>query len=317
MTEFTVTIVGTGVIGTSMGLALKQHKEPIRVLGHDKDLLRAKEGVKMGAFDRAEWNLVNACEKADLIVLAIPLSGIRFTLEAIAKDLKQGVVITDTTPNKVDTLAWAQELLPEHAHFVGGNPIVQPAGTGYEHASADLFRGRLYCLTPAATANETAVETMLALVSLLGAAPFFLDPAEHDGLMAAVEHLPAMLSVALVNTLLEQGAWNEGRKLAGSLFEHVSAGAVGDPDALKEAWLSQQTNLPRLVDALIRQLTALRDLLVAEDGGEPLAQAIDRAVVERASWQKDVREGKFIGPEVTTPPLEKQGLFKRLFGIRR
>ncbi|MEW5961734.1 MAG: prephenate dehydrogenase/arogenate dehydrogenase family protein, partial [Chloroflexota bacterium] len=90
MSNFTITIVGTGVIGASLGLALKQSQEPLRVLGHDKDLLHAKAGVKQGAFDRAEWNLVNACEPADLIILAIPLNGIRATLAAIAPYLKPG-----------------------------------------------------------------------------------------------------------------------------------------------------------------------------------------------------------------------------------
>ena len=79
MSDFTITIIGTGVIGTSIGLALKQQKDPMRVLGHDKDLTYAQAGVKMGAFDKAEWNLVNACEKADLIILAIPFNGIRST----------------------------------------------------------------------------------------------------------------------------------------------------------------------------------------------------------------------------------------------
>ena len=120
MSNFTVTIVGTGVIGTSIGLALKAQKEPIRVLGHDKDLTYAQAGVKMGAFDRAEWNLVNACEKADLIILAIPLNGLRATLAAIASFVKPGVVITDTTATKAVVMDWAAELLAPagQAHFV-------------------------------------------------------------------------------------------------------------------------------------------------------------------------------------------------------
>ena len=97
MSNFTITIVGAGVIGTSLGLALKQGQDPPRLLVHDKALANANAAVKKGAFDKAEWNLVNACEKADLIFLAIPLDGIRPTLEAIAPYLKENCVISDTS----------------------------------------------------------------------------------------------------------------------------------------------------------------------------------------------------------------------------
>jgi prephenate dehydrogenase len=317
MSNFTVTIVGTGLIGTSLGLALKQLKDPITILGHDRDLLHAKAGVKMGAFDKAEWNLVNACEQADLILLAIPLNGIRLTLEAIAPYVKQGVVISDTTPTKMPVLAWAAELLPEHAHFVGGNPVVQSAGTGHTHASADLFRKRLYCLTPAPEAPEAAVQLMIGVIGQLGAEPFFVDAVEHDGLMTAVEHLPGLLSVALVNTLSGQKAWRETRKLAGGLFEQISAGADGDPDGLAESFSAQRENLNRWLIMYIDQLKTIQGLLSQDDAAESLAQLVDHSVVERANWLTDYQQGNFRDPELALPDMEKRGLMKQLFGFGR
>jgi len=183
MSKFTITVIGTGVIGTSLGLALKQQDDPPYLIGHDKDLTAAKEAAKMGAFDKVEWNLINACEPADLIILAIPLNGVRATLEAVAPYLKQNAVISDTCPSKQAILNWTHQLLPEHIHFVGGNPVVHTAGSGYSKARANLFQGRIYCLTPASSAHEEAVQLLTGLVSLVGAEPFFLDPAEHDGLM--------------------------------------------------------------------------------------------------------------------------------------
>ncbi len=317
MSTFTVTIIGTGVIGTSLGLALKQSQEPMRVLGHDKDLLYAKAGVKQGAFDRAEWNLVNACEQADLIILAIPLDGIRATLEAIAPYLKQGAVVTDTATSKAPVLAWAKELLPPHAFFVGGNPIVQPAGSGHEHAAADLFRQKLYCLTPAPTADERAVQSMIGLVGLIGANPFFVDAAEHDGLVTAVSHLPALLSVSLVKTLTTQNSWREIRKLAGGLFAQMSAAASGDPDALKEELLNNRQNLVRWLDAYQAQLQALRTLLTQDGSDEALAEWLDQAIVERQNWLTDYQQGRFIDPELKSPEIERRGFMKQLIGIGR
>lgn len=318
MSDFTITIVGSGVIGTSLGLALKKTKDAIRVLGHDKDLVNAKAGVKQGAFDRAEWNLVNACEQADLIILAIPLNGVRATLEAVAPYLKQGAVISDTVANKAFVLAWAEELLPEHVHFVGGNPIVQPAGSGHGHATADLFRQKLYCLIPAPSADEQAVQLVVGLVNLLEATPFFLDASEHDGLVAAVTHLPALLSAALVRSLIDLGSWREMRKVAGGLFERVSSGAAGDPEVLKDDLLANRDNLIRWLDTYMTQLQELRALLTsADDSDENLVGLLDKAIVERQNWQTDYEQGRFIDPELKSPEIAKRGLMKQLIGIGR
>ena len=316
MSNFTITVVGAGVIGTSIGLALKQAEDPPRLLAHDKDLGHARAAVKMGAFDKAEWNLINACEQADLIILAIPSTGVHATLEAIAPYLKEGVVISDTTPSKVSALASAQALLPAHAHFVSGNPIVRPAGSGYDHADVDLFQNRLYCLTPASSAAEAAVQLMVGIVTLLGAEPFFLDAVEHDGLITAIESLPAVASLALVQTLTTQGAWREMRKLAGPLFEQISAGAVGDPDAWKDRFLANRDNLVRWIDRYLAQLNELRALLVTVDNAEEtLAQQLDQTVVARRNWLVDYQKGHFIDPELASPKVESRGLMQQLIGF--
>jgi prephenate dehydrogenase len=316
MSNFTITIIGTGVIGASMGLALKQNKDAPRLLGHDKELDQAKAAVKLGAFDKAEWNLINACEPADLIILAIPLSGIRPTLQAIAPYLKAGAVVSDTSRHKATVLTWATELLPSHVHFVGGDPLVQPAGLGQSHASANLFRSRLYCLTPAASADETAVQLLVSVVSLLGATPFFMDAEEHDGLAVAVDTLPSLLSVALLHTVASQSSWREMRKLAGHLFEQTSSGARGDPDSLKEGLLSQRETLLYWLDSYLAQLQQVRALLVeGEASSEALSHKLDQAIVERHNWLVDYQRGNFDDPELTPPSMERPSLMKQLIGF--
>ncbi|MCB0193318.1 MAG: prephenate dehydrogenase/arogenate dehydrogenase family protein [Anaerolineae bacterium] len=316
MSTFTITIVGTGVIGTSLGLALKQKDESLRLVAHDKDLGNAKAAAKLGAFDKVEWNLINACDQADLIMLAIPLSGIQFTLKAIADDLKQNVVISDTAASKAIVSTWAEELLPDHAHYVGGNPLVRPTGLGYENAAADLFHGKLYCLTPSASANEQAVQLMVDIIALLGAEAFFLDPAEHDGLTAATEYLPTLLSVALMRTLTQQKTWREQRKLAGQRFEQVTSGAVGDPDSLRDGFLENSDSLTRWLDLTIAHLQQLRSLIAAgHESEETLAQIIDQAVVERTNWMVDVDKGRFTDPELASPKVERPGFLQQMIGF--
>jgi prephenate dehydrogenase len=315
MSTFTITVIGAGVIGASMGLAFKQEKEPLRLIVHDKELSQAQAAVKRGAFDKAEWNLINACEPADLIILALPLSAIRPTLEAIAPYLKPGVVITDTARLKASVLTWANELLPAHVHFIGGDPLVYAPGIGLEHATKELFRQRLYCLTPAPQADESAVQSMVGIVSLLGAKPFFLDAVEHDGLVAAVDTLPTLVSAALLETVVGQSSWRELRKLAGRAFEQVSAGASGDPDSLRDSLLANKEVLLHWLDSYLGQLQQFRALLVEANAAEALAQKLDHAVVERHNWLVDYHRGSFDDPDLALPPLEKRGLMQQLVGL--
>ena len=108
-----VAIVGTGCIGTSIGLALSQSDQPFYIVGHDKDLSHAKTARKLKAVDKTDWNLIGACEGADVIVLAIPMNGIEDTLRAVAPHLKEGCVVTDTATLKGQVVTWAEEILPE------------------------------------------------------------------------------------------------------------------------------------------------------------------------------------------------------------
>ncbi len=316
MSNFTITVVGAGVIGISLGLALKQEKDPPQLLVHDKVLEKANAAVKRGAFDKAEWNLLNACEAADLIVLAIPLSGIQPTLAAIAPYVKEGVVISDTARSKVPVLKWAAELLPAYAHFVGGDPLVHPSGSGSEYASADLFRHRPYCLTPDPTADETAVQLLVGLIGLLGAEPFFIDAQEHDGLAVAIDTLPTVASIVLLNTVSHSTSWREMRKLASSLFEQVSSGASGDPDSLKENLLANRENLIHWLDSYMGELSQLRALLTEpETSAETLVQKLDQAIVERHNWLTDYRQGRFDDPELAPPSTERPSLMRQLIGF--
>lgn len=309
-----ITIVGTGCIGTSIGLALRQTQQPFYIVGHDKELSHANAARRLQAVDKTDWNLINACEQADVVILAIPLSGVEETMRALAPHLKQGCVVADTASLKQQVVRWAQALLPKTVSFVGGDPVVVSDGSGPDAADADLFRGNLYCITPASEVHPDAVSLISDLVTLLGGQPYYLDAAEHDGLIAAMEHLPQALGLALASSTMHAATWREMRKLAGGGFERIS-GLIGeDPDALSSLLLANQDNLVRWLDAYADSLSAVRDL-VARGEHEPLAQFIDRAVVARKQWLQDRRE-RF--SEIKAPEVERTSLVRQLFiGGRR
>lgn len=304
-----ITIVGTGSIGTSIGLALRQSEEPLVIVGHDKDPGHAGTAKKLKAVDKTNWNLIGACEGADVVILAIPMPAIEDTLKALASHLKKGCVVTDTASLKEQVVRWAEELLPETVNFVGGNPVVISAGAGPDAADSDLFRNSLYCITPASNVHPDAVSLVSGLVALLGGQPYYLDPAEHDGLMAGVEHLPQALALALAQGTMEGASWREMRKLAGGSFERIVALVGEDPDAFSSVLLANRTNLVRWLDAYAGAVKEVREL-VAQGEHEPLAQAVDKAVVARREWYQDRQAGY---AEIRPAEVERPGFLRQMF----
>lgn len=319
MSNVKITIIGVGAIGTSLGLALKQTDDPPRLIAHDKDPLHTRQALKMGAFDKSEWNLINAVDNADLIVLALPADAVRPTLEAIAADLKPDAVLTDTLSTKADILQMATELLPPTVHFVGGHPIVLPGGSGPEHASADLFKNALYCLTPAPNVAPEAVQLVDNFVSLVGGTPFYLDPLEHDGLVSTVNDLPLLLSVALAHNASQSPTWKETRKLAGNTFAQMTAGAAMDATALAAMMRANRINLVRRIESIIGTLKQAQSLLENDDPAG-FESFVEKAITARAAWLADF-EGNKLSTLYEKPieTVKKENMFAQLlqFGKRR
>lgn len=296
-----ITLVGLGFIGGSVGLALRKSGGEMQVVGHDRDPSRARQARRMGAIDRSEWNLVSACEGADVVVLALPPEGLRDTLEALAGDLKPGCLVTDTATMKGTVVRWAEELLPPQVAFVGGDPVIQSPGQGLDGARADLFQDRLYCLTPGATVPPSAVQQAVDLVRLLGAEPYFLGADEHDGLRAAVEHLPALLTALLMREVACSPAPREMRLLRGRLLAQAEALMDEDVATYRALCLGNSFAITRWSRAVRRGLRELEQLMEAGDG-DMLTALFEEAL--------DVEDGA-TGQELPNPSLWRQWLGMR------
>jgi prephenate dehydrogenase len=310
-----ITIVGTGLIGTSMGLALRQSREKeIEVIGHDKDRGQARLAQRMGAVSRVERNLIAACARADMIVLAIPASAIRETLALIARDLKQGCVVTDTASVKASVLKWADEYLPAGVHYVGGDPILVGDEAGIEGARDDLFKGALYAVTPSTRASSESLKLVTDLVGLLGAIPHFIDPYEHDGLIGGTEHIADVLAVVLLRTLSASGGWRDMRRLCGSTFDRVTCFSQADASEYSSRALLNQENLVRWIDAFSQELDLFRRLV--QRGDATAIEGYYEAEMEtRLQWLKD-RATQNWGdlPERTDLPTSGEIMSQMFFG---
>jgi prephenate dehydrogenase len=282
-----ITIIGMGLIGTSIGLAIRKARgDEIDVVGHDKDQGVAGAAKRMGAVHKVERNLFAACSQADMIIMAIPASGVKETLELVANDLKSGCVITDTASLKVPVLKWADQLLPDRISFVGGDPILFGDDAGIESARADLFEKKLYCLIPSARASSDAVKLATDLVAMLGAIPHYIDQYEHDGLIGGTEHIADVAAVTLLGTLSSSNGWHDMRRLCGATFDRVTCFSVSDPAEYRDRVLLNSDNVVRWIDALQEELFNFRTLIKRGDA-DAIENYYQTQMDVRKQWLED------------------------------
>jgi prephenate dehydrogenase len=308
MTRPKVTIIGLGLIGASIGMALREAESDFQLVGHDKDGAVSKKARDMGAVEKTEWNLVSATEGADLVIMATPTMAIKETFEAIAPYLSPDCVVTDTSSVKVQVLQWADDLLPQTVHFVGGDPMVSSDDTGIDAARADLFTGATYCIVPSLRAHPAAVELVTSMVRSVGAFPFFLGAAEHDGQIVGVEHLPMMAATALLMTTTQSSAARDISRLPSRTFWRATHLSSTDPATYRDICLTNSENISRWIDLYIERLKDLQQRLSAADA-ETWENLFAELINERARWQR----GRVVAEEeATSEALNEIGGFRSL-----
>jgi prephenate dehydrogenase len=316
--KLNVAIVGLRLIGASAGLALHRYQDKVSVVGHDPDPDVAGKAKKAGAVDRTEWNLINAVATADRVILALPLSEIHATLDAIKQDLRPGCIVVDTADVKAPVVQWAAELLPPEVHFVGGHPIILSETLEPDGARADLFEGKLFCLTPGPRTDGTAVQLATDVAEALGAKPFFMNAEEHDGLAAGVEQLPSLLAAALMSVTSSSPGWKDMRKLAANQF---FASTLMLSRTGKEAMagpLANGENVVHWLDAIVAELTSYRDQLVRGDADDLVAR-VDSGLAAGQNWLSAAYSGNWDKDTDSTAEMPTAGSTMRdmLLGRRR
>ena len=311
-----VSIVGLGMIGISAGLALRRYQDRVTVIAHDLSPEASSLAKRMGAVDRTEWNLISAVVKADRVILALPVHELRDTLAAIGPELKAGSVVMDTAEVKVPVIQWAAELLPEGVHFVGGHPIVMAERLDREGARADLFEKKLFCLTPDGRTNDAAVRLAADVVEAMGGQPFFMDPAEHDGLAAGVEQLPAILSGALMSVTTRSPGWSDMRKVAGNQYFLSTLLTAETGMAAASAAVANREHTVHWLDTVIRELETWRDRVAAGDT-EGLAEGFDVGMNAVQRWVVAQITGNWEEEKLPAELPTGGSVFKDLFFGRR
>jgi prephenate dehydrogenase len=202
-----ITIIGTGLIGGSLGLALRKTGFNGTIVGCDRrDVLRRAKRVR--AIHSGVADPIDACRGSDVVVLATPVGGIIELIQRLAPSLSAKSLLTDVGSTKAEIVACAQRVFGKEAprRFLAGHPMAGKESSGIEFADPDLFRGAVWFVTPLPKqrTNNGLISEYLAWVRKLGAKVASLDAAEHDDLCAWISHVPQMLSTALAATLVEE-----------------------------------------------------------------------------------------------------------------
>lgn len=286
-----VTIIGLGLIGSSIGMAIRSARKNVTVVGFDHNSAVQGRAKKIGAVDDAEWRLDKAVQDADLVVLAVPVLEIPILLDNMVGWLKPGTAVTDTASTKARVMEWAAEKIPESIGFVGGHPLAGGGMSGQEAAHPDLFAGVAYPLMPATRAPERCVQTVVEFVEMLGATPRFVDVAEHDSYIAAVSNGPLLMSSALVLAASKSPAWAEISKFASVEFGDLSRLAGQDPEITHGICKTNPDMMLHWLDVYLEELTGLREALATiddEDSENSLKGRLNEAYEQRLRWTAGV-----------------------------
>jgi prephenate dehydrogenase len=278
-------IIGLGLIGGSLGLALKQANwRQAEIVGYVRRHEAGSLALKLGAVDKVESNLSETVKGANIVIIATPILTIRDILSQIAPDLSDDSIVTDTASTKLQVMRWAEELLPREINFVGGHPMAGKETSGVGAAKADLFHNCTYCLTPAHRAKSAALQTVKEMVKELGATPLNISAEEHDSLVAGISHLPLLLSVALVSATTKNPSWQQMSRLAASGYRDLTRLASGSPEVNAGICLSNPAAIVSWIDAFSGELQRLRKL-VADESIE-IEKALALANEARQKWLK-------------------------------
>ena len=206
----------------------------------------------LGALDEAYESASVAVREADLLVLCTPVGTLPALLGEIARDLREGAIVTDVGSTKRSVVESAQHSLPGQARFVGSHPMAGSEKRGVEFARADLFEGAVCITTPTDHTDPSALEAVEAFWQTLGMRITRLSPAEHDRMLADVSHLPHAVAAALV--AIQE---TSGLKLSGKGFADLTRIAAGDPGLWRDILLDNRDNVRQSLDRLIQELQRL------------------------------------------------------------
>ncbi|HLA85715.1 MAG TPA: prephenate dehydrogenase [Thermoguttaceae bacterium] len=258
-----VAIVGVGLIGGSIGLALREKGLARHVVGIGRRQESLRTARRVGAVDQTTVSLEKGLAEAELVIVCTPVGRIVEDVRQVAKFCPEGTLISDAGSTKRSIVEQLDEGLPRGCRFLGAHPLAGREKTGAAHAMADLFCGRVTVITPTKNTQAKDYDLLEQFWVQLGSMVVQLSAEEHDRLVAITSHSPHALSVALAASLPE-----DCFQLVGTGLLDMTRLAAGEADIWKPIFTMNRDNVVAALDQFSRCLAALRAAIAAGDEAE-------------------------------------------------
>ena len=287
-----VGLIGVGLLGGSIGLALKARRLADRVEGYVRREASVAECERFGVVDRATTDLLSVVKDADLVILCTPIAQMRALVEQFAGTLKPGAIVTDVGSVKGSVVAELEPLCAKAgAQFVGSHPMAGAEKTGPAAARAELFEKAVCVVTPGAKTPVKLVKQVEDFWAAIGGKPLRLAPDQHDSLVARSSHLPHVVAAELANYVLSPAHPKEQATLCATGFRDTTRIAAGSPEMWRDIALANRKHLARVLGVFIEDL---QEFQLALERGD--AKAMDE-FFETAKHRRDQLFGNGGSPE--------------------
>ena len=288
-----VTLVGVGLLGGSLGLALQKHALARRVVAYVRRSASIAECNQLKIAHLATCDLKESVGEADLVILCTPIAQMRPLVAEFLSALRPGTLMTDVGSVKGALVQDLELLLTSvKSVFIGSHPMAGGERMGMGAARVDLFERAACVITPTRNSPPTAVKTIESLWKGVGGVPLLLSPEQHDDLVSRSSHLPHVIAAELAHYVLSPAHPREQAKLCAGGFRDTTRIASGSPEMWRDICLANRKNLSRVLGVFIESLEEFRHTLDSGDGA---------AVEEFFLKAKERRDNWSHGPDFCPP----------------
>jgi prephenate dehydrogenase len=258
-----VAIIGVGLIGASLALAIRREGLAGSISGSGRSEENLRNALEKGIIDSYSFNYSETVTDADLIVLATPVGQFRRILQDVHSSLRKGAIVTDVGSVKGGIVRDLEGMVPEGTYFVGGHPIAGSDRSGIDHAKEDLFKGERCILTPTENTSKQSLDSLKSLWEAVGAHVSLLSPEEHDLIFGLMSHFPHLVAYALVNTV---GSLNPDYiEYSGQGFKDTTRIALSSPELWSDICILNGKKILASMEIFRNSLSELEEKLKVND----------------------------------------------------
>ena len=264
-----VAIIGMGLIGGSLGMAIKNKDLAQEVIGVSRSIEHLKEAKKKCALDSYSIDPIEASKDADLVFVTTPINLIAAIVKTIAPSLKEGAIVTDVGSSKAAIVAEIESSVSGKSFFIGGHPMAGTEHSGIIAATKFLFEGANYILTPTEKTPKKAIESLKVFLSKLDVNVMTMSPERHDLVVAGISHMPVAVAVSLVNTVAGmEKERDEMLAAASSGFRDTTRIAAGNVEMALDMFSTNKGAVLAMIEKFKASLERMENLIREGKGKE-------------------------------------------------